>query len=151
MTSLSLFDISGWEKGSYGPSTFFLWNLICLQGEKHKRLILARCGGTCYLCKSTTWEVWIDQSGLQGETLSKPYMTEVRFWWLTPVIQATWEAKIRKIVVQVQHGLLVPKIPTQWIVGCIGAHLSYQAAQEAKIRRLMVPGQPCKKVCKAPI
>jgi hypothetical protein len=33
-------------------------------------------------------------------------------WWLTPVIPATWEADIRRIVVQGQPGKIVCKTPS---------------------------------------
>jgi hypothetical protein len=56
-----------------------------------------------------------------------------RHQWHTPVILATWEAKIRKIVVHVQSGQKVHETPSQSIkVGCGGSCLSSQLLRKQK-------------------
>jgi hypothetical protein len=64
------------------------------------------------------------------------------WWWLTPVILATWEAEISKIVVWGQPRQKFPKTPSQPIAGLTCAHMSSQAAWEAEIGGIQVPGQP---------
>jgi hypothetical protein len=39
-------------------------------------------------------------------------MLLARYWWLMPVILATWKAEIRRIAVQDQSGQIVHKPPS---------------------------------------
>jgi hypothetical protein len=65
---------------------------------------------------------------------------EVGCWWLTPVILATWEAEIRRMLVPGQPRQKVKEIPSQPISAHNSLHLSPQATQEAKIRKTVVIG-----------
>jgi hypothetical protein len=58
-----------------------------------------------------------------------------------PVILATWEAEIRRIVVPVQPRQKVCKTSSQLIGGYSGAGLSPQATREAEFGRTVVLGQ----------
>jgi hypothetical protein len=49
-----------------------------------------------------------------------------RFWWLTLIIAATWEAEGERIMVQGQPGQKVLKTLSQPIAGCNCVHLSCQ-------------------------
>jgi hypothetical protein len=55
-------------------------------------------------------------------------------------ILATWEAKIGKIVVQIQPRQKVNETPYQPRAGCSGVYLSSEAMLETKTGRIMVPG-----------
>jgi hypothetical protein len=58
-----------------------------------------------------------------------------------PVVIATWEAEIRKIVAQDQPRQKVGDNPSQPIAGLSGTHLLSQAIWKVEIRRIAVPGQ----------
>jgi hypothetical protein len=61
-----------------------------------------------------------------------------------PVILATWETEIRKIMVESQPGQKITKTPSQPIAGhnAVDAiYLSFHAMWEADIKRISVPGQ----------
>jgi hypothetical protein len=66
--------------------------------------------------------------------------------WLTPVILATWESEIRRIIIQGQYRQGGLKTPTpRSTAGHSGVFLSSQAIWEAKIGKIMIPGQPRQK------
>jgi hypothetical protein len=54
-----------------------------------------------------------------------------------PVIPATWEAEIRRIMVLAQPGQKADKTLSQSIVECCVACLPFQAPQEAENRTVM--------------
>jgi hypothetical protein len=45
-------------------------------------------------------------------------------WWLTPVIPVTWEAEIRRFVVEGQPGEKVRETLSLPVIGCSGVGLS---------------------------
>jgi hypothetical protein len=54
---------------------------------------------------------------------------QARCQWPMPVILATWEAEIRRIVVQGQHRQGIHQTPSQPITGHSGMHLSEGCAE----------------------
>jgi hypothetical protein len=63
-----------------------------------------------------------------------------------PVILATWEAEIKRTMVQVQSRKKSSQDPISTHSRmCSGAHLSAQPTQEAEIEKIVVSGQPVHK------
>jgi hypothetical protein len=50
---------------------------------------------------------WFRVKALSSNSNTKKKKREREFWWLTPVILPSWEAEIRKIMVQGQPGQIV--------------------------------------------
>jgi hypothetical protein len=57
-----------------------------------------------------------------------------------PVILATWEAEIRRVMVQDQPEQKVHETPSQSTAGYRGMHLSSQSTQESEMGQIIIPG-----------
>jgi hypothetical protein len=91
-----------------------------------------------------TWQCWRQSETSQGRPLLPGCSTlsAKRSRWLTHVILATWEAEIRKTVVQGQPGAKSSQdsISTEKRWACC-SHLSSQATCKAETCRISVPCQ----------
>jgi hypothetical protein len=89
----------------------------------------------------------IDQNGCHIPGRSKRFYQTHQALWLTPIIQATWEAEIRNITVPSQHRQKVHETFSQSVTACSGSGLPPQlyGGVVAEIGRIVTPASPGKK------
>jgi hypothetical protein len=75
------------------------YGVVCLKGQENLGGVIGRSVLFCTFCVFLKCSFKIE-------------VIQPRQWWLTPVILATWEAEIHRIMVQGQPRQMVCKIPS---------------------------------------